>query len=165
MCTSLPGFFVWVLRVDLEVPSLAWCISYFSIAVVKHHGHDSLSKKELIWALGSRNFKSIHNVGQHEQGQKAENSHLGPEAWSRESEPEVAGDFLMSKSAAGEALSPARLHYLNLPKCCHQLGTKCSNAQLLGTLLIQTITHHTQTLYCQSYLSNPQILVIFLKKR
>lgn len=70
----------------------------------------------------------------------------------------------MSKSATGEALSPAWLHYLNLPKCCHQLGTKCSNAQPLGTLLIQTITHHTQTLYCQSYLSNPQILVIFLKK-
>lgn len=35
----------------------------------------------------------VHNVGQHEQGQKAENSHLEPEAWSRDSEPEVAGDF------------------------------------------------------------------------
>lgn len=59
MCTSLPGFFVWVLKVDLEVPSLAWCIRYFSVAVVKLHGHNSLSKKELIWARGSRNFKSI----------------------------------------------------------------------------------------------------------
>lgn len=56
----------------------------------------------------------------------------------------------MSKSATGEALSPARLLYLSLPKCCHQLGTKCSNAQVLGTLLIQTITRHTQTLYWQS---------------
>lgn len=35
----------------------------------------------------------FHNVGQHEQGRKARNSHLGPEAWSRESESEVAGDF------------------------------------------------------------------------
>lgn len=162
MCTSLPGFFVWILRVDLEVPSLAWCISYFSVAVVKHHGHDSLSKKEFIWAHGSRNFKSIT----WDSMSRGESWELTSWTWSMEQREWTwsGRKLLMSRSATGEALSPARLHYLNLPKCCHQLGTKCSNAQLLGTLLIQTITHHTQTLYCQKYLSNPQILVIKKKR-
>lgn len=35
-----------------------YCIGYFSIAVIKHHGQDTLQKEGCVWADGSRKLRS-----------------------------------------------------------------------------------------------------------
>lgn len=38
----------------------AWSLSFFSIAVTKHHDQSTLEKGEFIWAYGSRGVRSHH---------------------------------------------------------------------------------------------------------
>lgn len=64
--------------------------------------------------------------GRRQQEQEAESSHTELQLRSREYELEMG----KTKTEHSEsARSDTRPHLLNLPQQCHQLGTKCSNAQ------------------------------------
>lgn len=61
------------------------------------------------------------------QEQKAEGSHLEPQARRREGKLGMACSFQTSKPDASDLLLPARSHFINLPKQYHRLGTSSSD--------------------------------------
>lgn len=64
-----------------------------------------------------------------QQAQEAVSSHSQAQAGSRERvKLDAAHGFLTSKSFLTDILPPARMHLLNLPRQCYQLGTKFSSA-------------------------------------
>lgn len=58
-----------------------YCVGYFSIAAVEHHGHGNLQKKVLHWASGS---KSLGDGGGKACQQTAESIRLRPQSGGRE---------------------------------------------------------------------------------
>lgn len=58
---------------------LAFCLSYFSTAVIRHHDQDNIDQKAFLWA-------SWKQAGREGSGMTAENSHLEPMIREKESE-------------------------------------------------------------------------------
>lgn len=66
--------------------------------------------------------------------QKFGRSHLQLKTRSRESKMKVGSIYELWNLSANDLLHPAKLSLLNLPRQCHQLEGKCSNAEAIENL-------------------------------
>lgn len=98
--------------------------------MLKHHGQSNLEKKRVHSGLIIPEER-VHLQHVREEWQQVgilagtpENSHLSPQARSRDSELEMVLGWETSKPTSSDAFLLA-----NLPKWCCQLGTKLSNPE------------------------------------
>lgn len=126
---------------QLSLSTYIWCISYCFVTTIKHHDQ----KKEFILAYGSRGVR-VHLVIKHGSQQQAWQLSRKLSSYTQlqtqaESANENTWGCVTSDPAPSDVLLSARLHTLNFPKQCQQLGIQCSNAWAYGNFYHSE--HHT----------------------